>query len=142
MKLLGIALSLFFVVHVLHAEDTSDYPGVKGSDQEIAQKLTGTWTGKKMGFRATLIYKSDGTCSSSLDPEDFFVKVVADPYSFTGKWEIKGGILLTTVTKSSSEAIKVGTRYKDQPLELTKRTFVTKNEKDMITTFTRVKQTD
>jgi hypothetical protein len=139
MKTIAAFCCLLLCTSFLLADDDDQpkYPGVKGTDSEITQRLIGTWVGKTKGFRGTLVYKANGECTSDLVPVDFLVKMVASPYSFKGTWRIKEGYLLSTVSESNSKAIAPGTVYRDQPLLLTEDTFVTRNEKNMVTTFKR-----
>jgi hypothetical protein len=110
---------------------------VPHSNAAITRLLIGHWQGEQKGFRGILIYRADGTCSSTVKPHSLLMRLIATPYHFSGTWRIQKGKLHTRVTQSSTRAIAVGTHYINEILHLDHHTFITKNEKGWITTFTR-----
>jgi hypothetical protein len=135
--------TLISIVPILPARESTPPPPpsaytVPRTDASIKQLLVGRWQGEQKGFRGTLVYQGDGTCTSHLAPYSFLMRLVAGPYHFTGKWWIEKARLHTRVTTSSTQAIVPGTHYINEILHLDKRHFITKNEKGWITTFRRL----
>jgi hypothetical protein len=114
-----------------------DTYAVPRADAAITRLLIGHWEGEQKGFRGVLIYRPDGTCSSTLKPHSPLMRLIASPYHFSGTWRIEKGKLHTRVTQSSTRAIAPGTHYINEILHLDRHTFITKNEKGWITIFAR-----
>ena len=91
-------------------------PQTPPSDADIRQKVVGTWTvgmqsAGGISIKGTVTIASDGGFVSSMTIVGHDSK---QEVSYEGTWQVKGGALIETVTKSDSKMTPVGVVTRDR----------------------------
>ena len=129
-----ITLLLLIISSTLYAK--TDTP-----DSIYQSAIIGSWKqvvkDGPVTINATMIYHVNGTLDSTATVEVPGKKM---NISISGTWEIKDGVMITTVKKTSANApIPAGHVSKDQIIELNDKTFKFKNGQGNIEEQTKIK---
>lgn len=139
-QLQSLALTLFAitVVSAAGAEKVAEKPP---SDDEIRKKLVGIWVvdnkiSETRSITGTSTFAADGRSSAAVS---FNIDGKKETIQTEGKWEVKEGVLVETITKSSSKIPPIGLVTRDRIIRVNDAELVYITEKDKTVTRKRGK---
>lgn len=108
------------------------------TDTEIHQKMVGIWIIDST-WPGPVPAKVDGTMNLAVDGKFFGVAIFAiandkRPVVCEGNWQVKEGVLIETVTKSSSKIIRVGAISRDKIIRVNKHELIFQTEQGGVVT--------
>jgi hypothetical protein len=121
---------VFAIVIIVTFYGCSRDPVDAPSDAEIRRNIVATWIVDDQlprggSVKGTVTINSDGKFVSEAT---FVLEQRSDHVSFEGKWQVKHGALIETVTESDSEIVQVGDVTSDKIIRVDENELVYQTE--------------
>lgn len=131
MKRLDFMVLMIVVVLCPFIAQSAEPPPKAPSDQEIRAKVVGTWIVDSqlpngISIKGHVTLASDNTFVSKATLR---VGGKEKELEYEGKWEAKDGMLMETVTQSTSDGPAVGTVTRDRIIRITEEELVYETER-------------